>query len=74
MNSNIARAEWQQWKGVATTQWGQLTGNHLSVSTGRHLQLVGRLHAACARSKDEVGRQIDAVLRRSRQSYAGTGL
>jgi uncharacterized protein YjbJ (UPF0337 family) len=74
MNSNIARGKWQQFKGAVTAQWGSITGDHLRVMAGRHLQMVGGLHAAYGQAKDEVGRQIDGVHRRSRALYTRTGL
>ena len=66
MNSDVARGKWQQLKGAVTVQWGRMTGDQLRVIAGRHLQRVGRLHAACGRAQAEVGRQIDRVRRRSR--------
>lgn len=66
MNSNIARGKWQQLKGAVTAQWGHVTHDPLRVMAGRHLQMVGGLHAACGQARDEVGRQIDEVHLRSR--------
>jgi len=66
MNCNIVRGSWQQFKGTVTVLWGQATGDPPRVMTGRHLQMVGGLDAACGQAKDEVGRQIDGVHRRSR--------
>jgi uncharacterized protein YjbJ (UPF0337 family) len=73
MNSSIARGKWQQFKGAVTAQWGHATGDRLREMTGRHLQLVGGLDAACGAARDEVGRQIDNVHRRSRALRARTG-
>ena len=66
MNSNIVKGKWQQFKGVVSAQWGRVTGDHLLVMTGRHLQRVGGLRAAYGQARDEIGRQIDDVHRRSR--------
>lgn len=65
MNRLIARGTWQQFRGAITAQWGQVTGDHLRVTAGRHLQKMGGMDAACGRALDEVGRQIDGVHRRS---------
>ena len=70
MNGNIARGRWQEFKGTLIAQWGHATGDPLRVLTGRHLQLVGALHAECGHAKVEIGRQIDGVHRRSRALYA----
>lgn len=72
MDSNIPRGKWQQFKGAVTAQWGHATGDHLRVMTGRHMQLVGGLHAAYGQAREEVGRQIDGVHRRSGALYART--
>jgi uncharacterized protein YjbJ (UPF0337 family) len=66
MNISIARGKWQQFKGTVTAQWGHVTGDKLCVLTGRHRHMVGTLHAACGQAREDVGRQIDGVLRRSR--------
>lgn len=65
MNSNIAQGNWQQIKGAVIAQWGRATGDRSRVHAGRHLQMMGAMHAAYGRVKDEVGRQIDRVVRRS---------
>ena len=74
MYAHIVEGRWQQLVGAITVQWGQVTGNPLRVQSGRHLQRVGGLHAACGRVEDEVARQIDGVQRRSRALRARTGL
>jgi uncharacterized protein YjbJ (UPF0337 family) len=74
MNSDIARGNWQQLKGILTAQWGRVTGDRLRVVTGRHLQLAGRLRVVYGSAKVEIGRQIDGVQRRSRALRAKTGV
>lgn len=74
MNSSIFSGKWQQFTGAVTARWGYVTGDPLRVTTGRHRQMVGGLHAACGQAREDIARQIDAVHRRSGALYAKTGI
>ena len=65
MNGNIARGRWQELRGTVAARWGRMTGDPLREVAGRHLQMVGRLDAACAQAQAAIGRELDGVQRRS---------
>ena len=64
MNTNIAKGNWQRFKGALIARWGALTGDHLRVVAGRHQQISGRLHVAYGNAQQQLGRQMAQIHRK----------
>lgn len=58
MNWNIAKGNWNQFKGKVKEQWGMLTDDDLACIEGRRDQLIGRVQERYGIEKDEAERQV----------------
>ena len=65
MNYAIAHGRWQQLKGAVAAHWGRLTGDRLSVISGRHWQRVGELEVSMRSAQAQIGREVEAIIQRS---------
>lgn len=60
MNWERIEGNWNQYKGSAKQQWGKLTDDQLSVSSGKRDVLAGKIQEAYGISKDEAEKQVNA--------------
>ncbi len=60
MNWDRIEGNWNQYKGSARQQWGKLTDDQLSVTSGKRDVLVGKIQEAYGISKDEAEKQMSA--------------
>lgn len=63
MNWDIVEGKWEQFKGKAKEQWGELTDDDLDVAAGKKDQLAGKIQERYGKSKDEAEREIDKWMR-----------
>lgn len=63
MNWDIVEGKWDQLKGKAKENWGELTDDDLDVAAGKRDQLAGKLQERYGKSKDEAEREVDEWLR-----------
>lgn len=57
------KGQWNQLKGKAKEQWGDLTDNDLQKIDGEYDQLVGRIQETYGRSREEAEREVEAFAR-----------
>ena len=62
MNDDVFKGKWLQLKGQIKEKWGQLTDDDLDQVAGQRDQLVGRIQERYGFAKDEVNRDLDALL------------
>ncbi|MEL7163374.1 MAG: CsbD family protein [Bacteroidota bacterium] len=55
------RGNWNQLKGKAKEEYGQLTDNDLAYEEGQEDQLIGRLQEKLGKTKQEVKDWIDSL-------------
>ena len=60
MNLDIIKGNWEQLKGKAQQQWGELTDDDLDVVEGNAKELAGKIQERYGIEKDEAEEQIDA--------------
>ena len=72
MNRDRLEGKWKQLCGRVREHWGRLSGDGLSVVSGRHDQLAGRVQEQYGINKEEGGRQLREFLRRNRQWESST--
>jgi uncharacterized protein YjbJ (UPF0337 family) len=58
MNWDRIEGNWNQFKGSAKQQWGKLTDEQLTVSSGKRDSLAGDIQKAYGISKDEAEKQM----------------
>ncbi len=58
MNWDRIEGNWKQYKGSAKQQWGKLTDDQLSVTSGKRDMLVGKIQEVYGISKDEAEKQM----------------
>lgn len=52
---------WDQLKGKARQQWGELTDDDVDVAEGQVEELVGRIRERTGQSQEEIQRQLDEL-------------
>ena len=62
MDSNRIEGSWEQLKGKAKQQWGNLTDNELTQIGGKKDELMGRLQARYGYSKDKAKQEVESWL------------
>ena len=63
MNWDIARGQWQQFKGMVKENWGRLTDDDLARVQGDRDRLAGRIRERYGIAREEAHRQIDEWLK-----------
>ena len=58
MDWNLAKANWQQFRGEVHANWGRLTSVHLDVIAGRRACLSNEIKEAYGVTSEEAERQI----------------
>ena len=69
MNWDRFESQWNQVKGRAKEQWGELTDNDFEVVAGRRDQLLGKIQERYALAKDEAEKQIAAWQRKATDAW-----
>lgn len=59
MNWDQIEGKWQQFKGQAQEQWGELTNDDLDVAAGKRDQLAGCIQERYGKTKEEAEKEID---------------
>lgn len=62
MNWDIVEGKWNEYKGKAKQQWGELTNDDLDKVEGRRDELAGKIQARYGKTRDEAEREIDGWL------------
>ncbi len=62
MNTDIIEGNWEQLKGEAQSQWGELTNDDLDEAAGNVKVLVGKVQERYGISKDEAVKQVNKWL------------
>ena len=73
MNDDVFKGKWLQLKGQIKEKWGQLTDDDLDAAAGQRDQLVGRIQERYGLAKDEVNRDLDALIA-TEPRRAGSGM
>jgi len=60
MNQIWAKGKWNEWKGKAKEQWGDLTNDQLDRIEGQRDQLIGVIQQQYGRTREDVEREVDA--------------
>lgn len=60
MNKTQLKGQWNELKGKAKEQWGDLTNDDLDRIEGRRDQLIGTLQQRYGKTRDEVEREVEA--------------
>jgi uncharacterized protein YjbJ (UPF0337 family) len=68
MDSNRIEGSWEELKGKAKQQWGNLTDSELTQIGGRKDELMGRLQARYGYSKDKAKEEMESWLESIGQS------
>jgi uncharacterized protein YjbJ (UPF0337 family) len=63
-NWDVIKGSWNQLKGEARTQWGQLTDDELDQIAGDREKLIGKVQEQYGWSREEAERDVDAFARR----------
>ncbi|GGA31790.1 CsbD family protein [Paenibacillus physcomitrellae] len=63
MDHNVFKGKWNQLKGEAKKQWGELTDDDLDVIAGEKDKLVGKLQERYGHSKDTAEKEYDDWVR-----------
>jgi uncharacterized protein YjbJ (UPF0337 family) len=58
MNWDVAKGNWNLFKGNVKLQWGKLTHDHLSKIAGRHDQLTGKMQKTYGTTKQLAEEQV----------------
>ena len=66
MNSDIIKGKWNQFKGEAKKQWGQLTDDEWDQIAGERDKLVGKLQEHYGWSRQQAEREADEFFDRQR--------
>jgi uncharacterized protein YjbJ (UPF0337 family) len=73
MNWDRFESQWNQVKGRAKEQWGELTDNDFDVVAGRRDQLLGKIQERYALAKDEAESRLAAWQRQATDAWFGPG-
>jgi uncharacterized protein YjbJ (UPF0337 family) len=73
MNDDVFKGKWMQFKGQIKEKWGQLTDDDFDTANGQRDQLVGRIQERYGLAKDEVNRQLDALIATDEPRRFGAG-
>ena len=73
MNDDVFKGKWMQFKGQIKEKWGKLTDDDLDTVSGQRDQLVGRIQERYGLAKDEVNRQLDALIATEQPYRSGAG-
>ena len=73
MNDDVFAGKWMQFKGQIKEKWGKLTDDDLDTVGGQRDQLVGRIQERYGLAKDEVNRQLDALIAADEPRRFGAG-
>ena len=73
MNDDVFKGKWMQFKGQIKEKWGQLTDDDFDTAAGQRDQLVGKIQERYGLAKDEVNRQLDALIATDQPYRAGAG-
>ena len=60
MNWDIVEGKWNEYKGKAKAQWGELTDDDLDKIEGRRDELAGKIQARYGKTREEAEREVDA--------------
>ncbi len=60
MNKETIKGKWNQLKGEAKIQWGELTDDELDKIDGNYDKVVGKLQEKYGYEKDKAQREADA--------------
>ena len=63
MDDLVFKGKWNQLKGKAKQQWGNLTDDDLTYVEGKEDELYGKLQEKTGKSKDEVREWFDKELK-----------
>lgn len=58
MNQSTLKGKWNEMKGKAREQWGELTNDDIDKVQGQHEQLVGVIQQRYGKARDEVEREV----------------
>jgi uncharacterized protein YjbJ (UPF0337 family) len=58
MNLDIVQGNWKQFKGKVKARWGKLTGDHLDVIAGKHVELAGKAQEGYGIGKNAAEQQV----------------
>ncbi|MGY3438057.1 MULTISPECIES: CsbD family protein [unclassified Marinovum] len=64
MNWDQIEGKWEQFKGSAQKQWGELTNDQLDQAAGDRKKLEGQIQEAYGKSREEAEREVDDWLSR----------
>ena len=73
MNDDVFKGKWMQLKGQIKEKWGQLTDDDFDQVAGQRDQLVGRIQERYGLAKDEVNRDLDALIASDSPRRFGAG-
>lgn len=59
MNMDIAKGKWNEIKGEAKKQWGELTDDEIKQADGDIDQLVGMVQTKYGKTKAEAEREVE---------------
>lgn len=59
MNATEIKGKWNQVRGEARKQWGDLTDDDLDRVNGEREKLVGRLQERYGRTREAIEREVD---------------
>lgn len=59
MNWDIIEGKWDQLKGRAKEQWGELTDDDLDVAAGKRDRLAGKIQERYGKTRDEAEKEVD---------------
>ena len=59
MNMEQMKGKWNQLKGEAKIQWGELTNDELDKIDGHRDKLIGKLQEKYGKSKEEAETEVD---------------
>lgn len=64
MNWDQIEGKWEQFKGSAQQQWGELTNDQLDQAAGDRKKLEGQIQETYGKSREEAEREVDDWLAR----------
>jgi uncharacterized protein YjbJ (UPF0337 family) len=62
INSDVLKGKWNQIKGSAKSQWGELTDDDLTQAEGEYDKLVGKLQERYGYARDRAEQEVDQFL------------
>lgn len=64
INSDVLKGKWNQIKGSAKEQWGELTDDDLTQAEGEYDKLVGKLQERYGYARERAEREVNDFLHR----------